>query len=140
MKRIRVIILLGTIFACQNDKNTPLPTNNTANPGTTTPTTPTPTTNTCDSVSISFDKSIWPIIQNNCIACHNVTSSFGNVDLSTYDKIIPYVKNGKLYGSMMHLPGYSPMPSATNSLTSCELTLVKNGLWVHTQRAIYWWI
>lgn len=126
MKRIFTLFLLGMIFACQNDKNAPLPTSNTANPGTgITPTTPTPTTNSCDSVSISFDKSIWPIIQNNCIACHSAASPSGNVDLSSYDKIVPYVKNGKLYGSMMHLPGYSPMPSATSSLTSCELTLVK---------------
>jgi len=126
MKRIRVIFLLGIIFACQNDKNAPLPANKTDNSGiTTTPSTPSPTTATCDTVSISFDKSIGPIVQNNCISCHNATLASGNVDLSTYDKIITYVKNGKLYGSMMHLPGYSPMPSATSSLTSCELIMVK---------------
>lgn len=125
MKRIRVIFLLGIIFACQNDKNTPLPIKPGETPGTTTPVTPGPTASLCDTVIISFDKSIWPIIQNNCISCHNATAPSGNVDLSTYDKIIPYVKNGKLYGSMMHLPGYSPMPSATSSLTSCELTMVK---------------
>lgn len=125
MKRIRVIFLLGIIFACQNDKNTPLPIKPGETPGTTTPVTPGPTASLCDTVIISFDKSIWPIIQNNCISCHNTTAPSGNVDLSTYDKIIPYVKNGKLYGSMMHLPGYSPMPSATSSLTSCELTMVK---------------
>ena len=125
MKRIRVFFLLGIIFACQNDKNTPLPIKPGENPGSTTPVTPGPTASLCDTVSISFDKSIWPIVQNNCISCHNATLASGNVDLSTYDKIIPYVKNGKLYGSMMHLPGYSPMPSATSSLTSCELIMVK---------------
>jgi len=125
MKRIRVIFLLGIIFACQNDKNTPLPIKPGETPGTTTPVTPGPTASICDTVIISFDKSIWPIVQNNCISCHNATAPSGNVDLSTYDKIIPYVKNGKLYGSMMHLPGYSPMPSATSSLTSCELIMVK---------------
>ncbi len=125
MKRIRVIFLLGIIFACQNDKNTPLPIIPGEIPGSTTPVTPGPTASTCDTVSISFDKSIWPIVQNNCISCHNTTLASGNVDLSTYDKIIPYVKNGKLFGSMMHLPGYSPMPSATSSLTSCELIMVK---------------
>jgi len=126
MKRTVTLFLLGIIFACQNDKNTPLPAKPVEIPGSiTTPMTPGPTASSCDTVSISFDKSIWPTVQNNCISCHNTTLASGNVDLSTYDKIIPYVKNGKLYGSMMHLPGYSPMPSATSSLTSCELSMVK---------------
>jgi uncharacterized membrane protein len=125
MKRIRVILLLGVIFACQNDKNTPSPFKPGETPGSTTPEIPGPTASTCDTASITFEKSIWPIVQNNCMACHNATAPSGNVDLSTYDKIIPYVKNGKLYASMTHLPGYSPMPSSTSSLTSCELNMVK---------------
>jgi len=126
MKRIVVLFLLGIIFACQNDKNVPLPANKTDNTaGVVAPVTPVPTVATCDTGIISFDKSIWPILQNNCIACHSAASPSGNVDLSSYDKIIPYVKNGKLYGSMMHLQGYVPMPSATSSLTTCELTIVK---------------
>ena len=126
MKRIRVIFLLGTIFACQNDKNTPLPIKPGESPGSTTPVTPGPTASICDTISISFDKSIWPIVQNNCISCHNTTVPSGNVDLSTYDKIIPYVKNGKLYGSVAHLAGYIAMPSASVSISSCEISKIKS--------------
>jgi uncharacterized membrane protein len=232
MKRILVIILLGTIFACQNDKNTPLPINP-VNPivTVTTPTTPLPTTNVvcnpdtvyfkqkilplmvsncamsgchdaisrkegvvltdytnivkevntknptssslytsllrtgeermppppmaafskeniamvltwikqgaknnsceasgtaCITTNISFAKDITPILQASCTGCHSGTKPQGAIDLTTYANVSPYALNGKLYGSVAHLAGYIAMPSASVSISSCEISKIKS--------------
>ena len=83
------------------------------------------TNSTCDTVSISFDKSVWPILNTNCVSCHNANNPSAGVDLSTYANIQTYVKNGKLYGSITHASGYKPMPSATTKLSGCDLTIIR---------------
>jgi hypothetical protein len=106
------------------DKNSPIDTVN----STQTPVTPLPSSSTCDTININFEKSIMPILQANCIACHSTSQSSGGVDLSTYAKILPTISNGKLYGSIMHLAGYQPMPSISSQLSKCDLATIKKWL------------
>lgn len=105
------------LISCLQDKNLPI-----------SPVAPIPASVTCDTLNINFEKSIMPILQANCIACHSTAQSSGGVDLSTYAKILPYISNGKLYGSMMHLPGYQPMPSISSQLSKCDLATIKKWL------------
>jgi hypothetical protein len=232
MKRIRVIILLGTIFACQNDKNIPLPINP-VDPIVTvsTPTTPLPTTNvvcnpdtvyfkqkilplmvsncamsgchdaisrkegvvltdytnivkevntknptssslytsllrtgeermppppmagfskeniamvltwikqgaknnsceasgtSCLSNNMSYATDINPILQSSCTGCHSGTKPQGAIDLTTFANVSKYVLNGKLYGSVAHLAGYIAMPSASVSISTCQISKIKS--------------
>lgn len=112
------------LMSCLQDKNSPIPTSNTPQ----TPVSTAPNSATCDTININFEKSIMPILQANCIACHSAAQSSGGVDLSSYAKILPYISNGKLYGSIMHLPGYQPMPSISSQLSKCDLVTIKKWL------------
>ncbi len=112
------------LISCLQDKNTPIATVNTPQ----TPVTAVPNSVTCDTININFEKSIMPILEANCIACHTTAQSSGGVDLSSYAKILPYISNGKLYGSIMHLPGYQPMPSISSQLSKCDLATIKKWL------------
>ena len=87
MKRIRVIFLLGIIFACQNDKNTPLPIIPVEIPGSTTP----PTTNViCNPDTVYFKQKILPLIVSNCAmsGCHDAISKKDGVVLTDFTNII----------------------------------------------------
>ena len=231
MKRIRIIFLYGIIFACQNDKNIPLPVNSGVTNGSTTPVTPPPTTNVvchpdtvyfkqkilplivsncamsgchdaiskkdgviltdytniikevntknptsselytslmetgedrmppppmaafsneniaivltwikqgaknnsceasgtaCITTNMSYAKDITPILQASCTGCHSGTKPQGSIDLSTYANVYKYALNGKLYGSVAHLSGYIAMPSASVSISSCEISKIKS--------------
>ncbi|RXK50660.1 c-type cytochrome domain-containing protein [Aquirufa rosea] len=128
----KFLVVIGAsllVAACLSDKNTPTPTasgtevvsGNSNNGSVTLPN----STSTCDTMTITFDKSVWPILQYNCTSCHSGAIISGGVDLSTYDKVISYVKNGKLYGAITHATGYSPMPSSTTRLSNCDINIIK---------------
>lgn len=125
MKQYLLFGLAVLFLSCLNDKNLPVqPTESGILTDTTTKEIPA-TNLTCDTVSISFDKSVWPIIQANCVSCHASTNASAGVDLSTYAKINTYVQNGKLYGSITHASGYKPMPSATTKLSACDVAIIR---------------
>ncbi len=125
MKNLLLLVVALCFWACLQDKNLPV---QPSGGGfiIDTPIKEIPGTNaSCDTMLISFDKSVWPILQANCIACHSANMASGGVDLSSYAKITPYVKNGKLYGSITHASGYSPMPSSTMKLNVCDITIIR---------------
>lgn len=124
MKRFVFFGICLSLWACLEDKNIAIvPQENKVD----SVVTEVPSTNsTCDTMVISFDKSVWPILNTNCVSCHNASNPSAGVDLSSYAKIQTFVKNGKLYGSITHALAYKPMPSATSKLSSCDITIVRN--------------
>jgi len=57
--------------------------------------------------------------------CHSSTSAGGGIDLSTYSTIKAKVSDGKLWGSINQLPGFSAMPKNGSKLSVCEITQIK---------------
>ena len=77
--------------------------------------------NMCDSTSFSYSGSIRAIISNKCQGCHSGATPQGGIDLSTYNGIKAKVTDGRLWGAINHLPGYSPMPRNGAKLSDCEI-------------------
>jgi hypothetical protein len=125
MNTVKCLIMIGLsvfIWSCLNEKPTPEPI--VTSPTTATPVVPT-TPGVCDTVNISYDKTIAPILQTSCTSCHSGTTISGNVDLSTYTGVATVIKNGKLYGAVTHATGYSPMPSSSEKLSDCNILQIK---------------
>lgn len=118
MKKIIIaivaIVFVITFYACYYDKKDVLyPTN-------------TSTGAVCDtSGTVSYSQKVVPILQQACYGCHSVNSPSGNIAMSTYatDKVI--AQNGKLYGSIAYLSGFSAMPKGGNKLTDCQIATIK---------------
>ena len=79
----------------------------------------------CDSNFFTYSGAVKITMQNKCVGCHNPTSLGGNIDLSTYTGVKTAAQNGKLYGSVAHQPGYSPMPKNSAKLTDCEIRQIQ---------------
>jgi hypothetical protein len=75
----------------------------------------------CDSSIFTFSGAIQPIIQNKCQGCHSGTNAQGGIDLSNYTLLKAKVNDGKLWGSINQLPGYSAMPKNGAKLSDCEI-------------------
>jgi uncharacterized membrane protein len=75
----------------------------------------------CDSAVYTYSAAIKPLISNQCQGCHSGTSASGGIDLSTYTAVKATVTNGKLWGSINHLPGYTAMPQNAQKLSDCQL-------------------
>ncbi|HPG11952.1 MAG TPA: c-type cytochrome, partial [Chitinophagaceae bacterium] len=79
----------------------------------------------CDTTQFTYTATIKPIIVNYCQGCHNGTAAQGGIDLSTYNGVKTKIDDGRLWGAINHLPGYSPMPKNGNKLADCEITQIR---------------
>lgn len=82
----------------------------------------------CDTITpVSYANDIVPILTQDCLICHDNASapSNGSVSLEGYTNVKIYGGNGKLYGSVAQLNGYSPMPSAGSFIPQCSQDKIK---------------
>lgn len=78
-----------------------------------------------DSLQISYVKHLKPVIDTYCVGCHKANDASGNVLLDSYASVKLVATNGRLYGSIAHLSGFSPMPT-TSKLSDCQIKAFKN--------------
>ncbi len=89
--------------------------------------------NICDTLSdISFNNQVFPIIENNCLSCHNSTTANGGVLLNSYQNVKATAeteRNGTslLVGAIRYLNGFSAMPPG-NQLNKCSVRTIE--LWI----------
>lgn len=79
----------------------------------------------CDTLVFTYSGAIKNMLQAKCVGCHNPSSLGGNIDLSTYTVVKTSATNGKLYGSIAHTLGFSPMPKNAAKLSDCEIRQVQ---------------
>jgi len=82
----------------------------------------------CDTVNVTYNASVAPILKTYCVGCHSATSPSAGVDLSTFAGVKVQAANGRLIGSITHAVGYKPMPSSTSKLGSCEINQIQ--VWI----------
>ena len=80
----------------------------------------------CDTVNVSYASTVLPIIQSQCYVCHEQSVRFGNVNLEGYENVRIYANNGRLYGAIAHLSGFSFMPQGRNKLPDCQIAQIKS--------------
>lgn len=84
--------------------------------------------NTCDTDKVSFKDDIWPIIQTNCLECHNEADYKEKADgnkMFNYKHIKKLADRGLIYGNVQHLQGYKAMPYERDKLDSCSIAKIK---------------
>lgn len=92
------------------------------------PIVPGDTTTVCDSVHVTFNKTVNPIFSANCVECHNSALASGNIDLTKYADIARIAANGRLMGTIEHKLGFSAMPKNRNKLSICDIAKIRK--WV----------
>jgi len=82
----------------------------------------------CITTWVSYEIDILPIISANCFMCHKGNQALGGINLEGYENLKIQAKNGKLYGAIAHLNGFSPMPKNGNKLSDCDISKIK--IWI----------
>ena len=81
---------------------------------------------TCsDTTASSYSKKVIPIFQQYCYSCHSGSFPSGNILMGTYNADKAVAQSGKLYGSVSHASGYTPMPQSGGKLSGCQLAAIK---------------
>ena len=75
----------------------------------------------CDTAVFTYTGAVKPIMDNKCVGCHNPNNLGGNIDVSSHTSVRTIALTGKLYGSVAHQSGYSPMPKNGIKLSDCEI-------------------
>lgn len=79
----------------------------------------------CDSTAnATFAAVVQPIVQTNCVGCHNANRADGGVRLQTHAEIVTYVNSGSFMGTIEHKAGYPVMPTSGVKLTDCDISLL----------------
>lgn len=78
----------------------------------------------CDTASVTFSGSVWPIIDANCKSCHSGSNPSYGISLTNYNEVAARVQTGQLQGAIKKLSGYHPMP-ANYSLSPCEIRKIE---------------
>jgi hypothetical protein len=74
----------------------------------------------CDTVNVTYTKTIQPIVQIFCLGCHSGSSPANGLSLSGYDAV-KTAAGGRLMGAIRHQNGYFSMPPG-GSLTACQIS------------------
>jgi hypothetical protein len=80
----------------------------------------------CDTVDVSYVNTVKPILEANCINCHEGNFPSGNVLLDTYAEVAKSANNGSLYGVLSGNPAYSAMPPSGAKLRDCDIRKIKS--------------
>jgi hypothetical protein len=79
----------------------------------------------CVATNVSFSNTVLPTLKTNCTGCHSGSTPSAGIDLNSYATVKVQATNGKLVGSISHAAGYIAMPSATVSISACEISQIK---------------
>nr|WP_294908654.1 hypothetical protein [uncultured Lacibacter sp.] len=79
----------------------------------------------CDTTATSYSQKVVPLLQQRCYSCHLNVATGGGVMMGNYTADKTLATNGKLYGSISHSSGYSPMPKGAAKMTSCQIAVIK---------------
>ncbi|MCB0567350.1 MAG: hypothetical protein KDD01_23525 [Phaeodactylibacter sp.] len=80
----------------------------------------------CNTDNVSYSADIRPVIENNCLGCHQGANPTGGFVLETYADVVAKVNSGRFYGAVAWEPGFVPMPfGASAPLPQCNLNKIK---------------
>lgn len=89
---------------------------------------PDPQPENCDTTGITYNGTVYPILQANCTGCHSGAAPDAGLDFSDYQQVAVVAENGALLGAIKHLSGYSPMPKNGTKLDDCKIRQIE--IWI----------
>jgi len=82
----------------------------------------------CDTLNITYQTTVFPILQQYCISCHGGATPEAGLNFENYDDVAFVAQSGQLLGSIRHEANYSPMPQGLAKLSDCDISKIE--IWV----------
>jgi hypothetical protein len=84
--------------------------------------------NGCDTSSVTFSASVFPIIQTNCVGCHSGSSPQGGFSITNYTQTAAAATSGKLMNALNGTGGITQMPLNQPPLSDCAKRTIE--IWI----------
>jgi hypothetical protein len=90
-----------------------------------------PDSELCDTLDVSYDEDVIPILVNNCYACHSNANApaFGS-GLALEDHADVSASAPLMLGAIKHSDGFVAMPKDADQLDSCSIATVE--AWINS--------
>jgi hypothetical protein len=75
--------------------------------------------------TVSYAQKVVPMLQQYCYSCHTGSFPSGNALMGNYATDKAMAQSGKLYGTINHSAGYSPMPKGMPKMSNCQSVTIK---------------
>lgn len=79
----------------------------------------------CDTTNVTYAETVAPILNQNCVCCHNQNNPTANVIVDNHADLITVVNNESFWGAINHDPNYAAMPQGGAKLPDCDLNKIK---------------
>jgi hypothetical protein len=79
----------------------------------------------CDTLNVTFSGTVNPILQENCLACHNNANPTSGISLEGYSNVVTVAGSGLLMPVIRHDEAYPPMPQGGNKLSECKIAQIQ---------------
>lgn len=79
----------------------------------------------CDTMNLSYQEDIVPILDRNCYVCHSADVNTGNITLEGHSELLMHVNSGRLLGAIRHEQGFMPMPQGASKLIACDISKIE---------------
>jgi cytochrome c5 len=81
--------------------------------------------NSCDTENVSFADQVWPVINNNCVACHSGAGASAGIRMGNHAELVQAVNGGRFVGAIKHESGFSAMPQGGGKLNDCSIQQIE---------------
>ncbi len=85
----------------------------------------------CDTSAVTFNSTIYPLIQQRCLNCHSGSNPQGGLNFGSWSVLNTVAMDGRLAGSIQHHANFAAMPPSGPMLSQCRidqvLTWIQNG-------------
>jgi len=79
----------------------------------------------CGTDTVTYAKTIAPLLEQHCTTCHNELVLSGDVNLEGWAAVKAQADRGALVGAITGAPDYEPMPPGGAFLPNCDVERVK---------------
>jgi hypothetical protein len=80
----------------------------------------------CDTMStVLYSLNVRPVLEQKCYGCHSGSGPSGGIAMGTHSTDKAMAVSGKLYGTINHASGYSPMPEGEARMDACTISIIK---------------
>ncbi|MCF8364494.1 MAG: hypothetical protein K9H16_01840 [Bacteroidales bacterium] len=82
----------------------------------------------CDTVNVTFQGSVFPILQQYCLSCHSGATPEAGLNFENYEDVAFVARSGQLLGAIRHEAGFTAMPPSGIKLSDCNIA--KFEIWI----------
>lgn len=86
----------------------------------------------CDTLNVSYNLDVNPILQNRCYVCHGNNNTVSVYEFEGYLDLVNFIEKGKFLGAIKREGGFLAMPQGADKMPDCEIGILE--AWINQGR------